>query len=139
VLRERAAALAVRPPAPVAGDTIRIVEIRLAGERWGIEPSFIREIAALTTLTPIPCTPPWVPGIVSIRGEIVSLIDLRRFFDLRSGGLSDLDKVIVLEQGGMTFGILADAVGAMRTLPMADLLPPLPTLTGEWARSTCAA
>ena len=64
-----------------------------------------------------------------MRGKILSVIDLRTFFDLPNRGLSDLNKVIVLHDGTMEFGVLADAIIAARWIPRSDLLPSLPTLT----------
>ena len=68
--------------------------------------------------------------IVNVRGEILSVIDLRKFFDLPEKGLTDLNKVIVLESGHMVFGILADAVIGARRIRLAGIQPSLPTLTG---------
>lgn len=107
-----------------------MVEFLLAHERYGIECSCVREVYPLETLTPVPCTPAFVLGIVNLRGEIVSVIDMRRFFDLPQGGLPDLNKVIVLKSGNMVFGILADAILGVRRIPLAEIQPSLPTLTG---------
>ena len=69
-------------------------------------------------------------GIVNVRGEILSVIDLKKFFELPEKGLTDLDKVIVLEAENMRFGILADAVPGVRRVPVGEIQPSLPTLTG---------
>jgi purine-binding chemotaxis protein CheW len=95
-----------------------------------VETSFVREIHPLTDLTPLPCTPAFVLGVVNLRGEIVSLIDVKKFFDLPEKGLTDLNKVIVLQSATMRFGILADAVLGVRRVPAAEIQPSLPTLTG---------
>ena len=131
ILHERALALAAEPASTQPLDQgIDVVEFLLAHERYGIECSCVREVHPLETLTPVPCTPTFVLGIVNLRGEIVSVIDVRRFFDLPQGGLPDLNKVIVLESGNMVFGILADAILGVRRIPLAEIQPSLPTLTG---------
>lgn len=130
ILKTRAAALALEPEDREAEEErIEIVEFLLADERYAVEAAYIGEVYPLKDLTPLPCTPAFVLGIINMRGKILSVIDLRTFFDLPNRGLSDLNKVIVLHDGTMEFGILADAVIAARRIPRAVLLPSLPTLT----------
>lgn len=130
ILRARAAALAQEPEKRGAEEErIEIVEFLLANERYAIESVYIGEVYPLKDLTPLPCTPPFVLGVVNMRGRILSVLDIREFFDLPGKGLSDLNKVIVLHDGTMEFGILADAIAGTRSLPMADLKASLPTLT----------
>ena len=65
-----------------------------------------------------------------MRGQILSIIDLKKFFDLPEKGLTDLNKVIVVQREGMAFGILADVILGVRRIAPQDLQPSLPTLTG---------
>jgi len=131
ILRDRALALAAEPSETQTPDqSIEVVEFLLAHERYAIETAYVREVYPLEHLTPLPCTPAFVLGIVNLRGEIVSVIDLRKFFDLPQSGLPDLNKVIVLESANMVFGILADTVLGVRRIPLAEIQPTLPTLTG---------
>lgn len=128
ILRDRAQELA-REAREEAGTRLDVVEFRLAHETYGIEPEFIREIFPLKTLTPIPCTPPFVLGVTNVRGEILSVLDLKRFFDLPEKGLTDFTKVIVLHSAAMTFGILADSVVGTRSIPVDEIQPAFSTLT----------
>jgi purine-binding chemotaxis protein CheW len=131
ILRERALALAAEPGrTQTLAQSIEVVEFLLAHERYAVESSYVREVYPLGNLTLLPCTPAFVLGIVNLRGEIVSVIDVRKFFDLPQTGLPDLNKVIVLESGNMVFGILADAILGVRRIPLAEIQPSLPTLTG---------
>ena len=131
ILKARAEVLA-RPPgqAEAAGERIEIVEFVLAYENYAVETRYVREVHPLENLTPLPCTPAFVLGIVNLRGEILSVIDLKKFFELPEKGLTDLNKVIVLEAENMLFGILADAVLGVRRVSVAEIQPSLPTLTG---------
>jgi len=130
ILKARAVALAREPEQGAAEESrIGIVEFLIADERYAIESAYIGEVYPLKHLTPLPCTPAYVLGVINMRGKILSVIDLRTFFDLPDRGLSDLNKVIVLHDGAMEFGVLADAVIAARWIPRSVLLPSLPTLT----------
>lgn len=130
VLEERARALAREPARTVPGEWIEVVEFTLAHERYAVASEHVREVYPLEDLTPLPCTPPFVLGIVNLRGQILSVIDIKKFFDLPEKGLTDLNKVIVLESEDMVFGIVADAIGGVRRIPRAGIQPSLPTLTG---------
>lgn len=130
ILKARARVLAQEPAEVQDADALEIVEFMLAHERYGVELSFVREIHPLTNLTPLPCTPAFVLGIVNLRGEIISVIDIKKFFDLPEKGLSDLNKVVVLQSATMHFGVLADAILGVRHVPVAEIQPSLPTLTG---------
>lgn len=131
ILRERARRLAA--PMQIDAETIErieVVEFLLGQERYAVESRFVREVCPLDSLAPLPCAPAYVVSIANIRGEIISVIDIRKFFDLPERGLTDLNKVIVLHHGKMVFGILADAVTSVRQLAVRELQASLPTLTG---------
>lgn len=129
-LRARAKALA-RPLAVgrVGEAPLEVVEFSLAEERYAVESVYVREVHPLTELTPLPCTPAFVRGLVNVRGQILSVVDLKRFFGLPEKGLSDLNRIVILHGEGMEFGILADAVLGTRGIQLDEIQPSLPTLT----------
>jgi purine-binding chemotaxis protein CheW len=112
------------------GESVEVVEFLLAYETYGIESCYVREIYPLKELTPVPCTPPFVLGIINVRGQVVSVIDMKKFFDLPEKGLTDLNKVIIVHDETMEFGILADSILGVRTVALDEIQPPLLTLTG---------
>ena len=131
ILKTRAQALAREPKKAQAADAqVEILEFSLAREKYAVESRHLREVYPLENLTPLPCTPAYVLGIVNLRGEIVSVLDIKIFFDLPEQGLTDLNKVIVLQSGPMVFGILADTIVGVRRIPEAEIQPSLPTLAG---------
>jgi purine-binding chemotaxis protein CheW len=109
---------------------LEVVEFLLASEHYGIELTHIREIHALSELTPLPGTPAFVMGLANVRGQILSVIDIKKFFGLPEKGLTDLNKVIVVRTQQMELGILADAVLGVRAIGLNELQTSLPTLTG---------
>lgn len=130
ILRERAKGLATETENADPADYLEILEFQLAWERYAIESFHVREVFPLERLTPLPCTPDFVLGIANVRGEMISVVDIKKFFGLPQKGLGDLNKLIVLESPAMGFGILADAVLGMRRIPRDDIQPPLPTFSG---------
>ena len=131
VLRSRARSLAREPEvAGTSAQTRTVVEFSVTHDRYLIESQYIREILPPRGLQPLPGTPRFVLGLIHIRGQILSVIDLKKFFDLPEKGLSNLDKVIVLRAGNMELGIVADEILAVRQVALEAIQPCLPTLTG---------
>ncbi|MBA7584224.1 hypothetical protein ES708_26177 [subsurface metagenome] len=131
ILKTRAKSLGKAPdPDKDMDAAIEILEFLLAYETYAIETGFIREVYPLKELTPLPCVPSFVLGIINVRGQILSVIDIKKFFNLPGKGLTDLNKVIILHSDSMEFGILADKIIGVRFIPLKEIQPPLPTLTG---------
>jgi purine-binding chemotaxis protein CheW len=131
ILKARARALAREPlPAATESEILEILEFSLADESYGVDMAYVRETRPLREITPVPCTPQFVLGLINVRGRILSVIDIKKFFDLPGKGLTDLNKVIIMHDGEMEFGILADSVLGVRTIPLTELQPSLPTLSG---------
>jgi len=113
-----------------AGDSLQVVEFRLAEERYALEHTFVQQIRMFDELTPLPGTPAFLMGIINVRGQFLPVINIKRFFDLPETGIGDLHVVIIIESHGVEIGILADAIMGIRAIPLDHIQPPLPTLTG---------
>ena len=131
ILKDRAKSLAKQPEEEKEPDKyLKIVDFFLAHETYAIETEYIREVYPLKELIPLPGTPPFVLGIINVRGKILSIIDIKKFFELPERGITDLNKVIIIHADEMEIGILADIVLGVRSVPLKDIQPSLPTLTG---------
>lgn len=131
ILRTRAHVVAREPvPDVPASERLQVVEFVMAYERHAVETMWVREVLALRELTPLPGTPAFVSGIVNVRGRVVSVVDLKTFFDLPAKGLPDLNRVIVIDDGRIEFGLLVDSVVGVRMLQRREIQAPPPTMTG---------
>jgi purine-binding chemotaxis protein CheW len=130
ILHERAVALARAPreESPPAGQ-LELLEFRLANERYALETRHVVEVHPLRDLTPLPGTPPFIRGIVNLRGRILPVFDLKKFFSLPEQGVTDLHRIIVVRGNDLELGLLADVVASVRTVALESLAPPLPTLS----------
>jgi len=131
ILKVRARTLSQeQKPEEIDTGYIEVVEFNLAYEQYAIESLYVREVYQMKELTPVPGTPSFVPGIINVRGQILSIIDIKQFFDLPEKGLTDLNKVIIIHDNTMEFGILADAVLGTRHIMFSEIQQSLPGLTG---------
>jgi purine-binding chemotaxis protein CheW len=130
VLDARARAAAKPPARPDDRERLEVLAFALASETYAVETCHVREACQLKDLTAVPCTPPFVAGVMNLRGQIVAIVDLRAFFELPARGLTDLNRVIVLTGGDNELGLLADSIDGVRSVTVSDLQEGLPTLTG---------
>jgi purine-binding chemotaxis protein CheW len=132
ILRERAQALAkplaeARTPA----EGLDLLVFSLAGERYGIETAHVLGLIPLPELTPVPCAPPFVLGVVNYRGRILPVLDFRRLLDLAEQVVAEGSRVVAVEAGGMAFGILADAVSGVERIGTHEVAPPPAASAGD--------
>jgi purine-binding chemotaxis protein CheW len=107
-----------------------VVEFLLGVEQYAIEFKYIREIQPLRDLTPLPCVPPFVLGLINVRGQILSVIDIRTLLELPPGTVKLSSKVILVQNQKMEIGILVDDILGARAVDLQNFQPLLPTSTG---------
>jgi len=130
ILEARARAAAKPPVTPDDAERIEVLAFSLASETYGVETCHVREVRQLKDLTVLPCTPPFLAGVMNLRGRIIAIIDLRKFFELPTKGLTELNRVIVLRGGDHELGLLADSIAGVRLVNATEVQEGLPTLTG---------
>lgn len=130
ILRQRAARLAYRPPPGADAEVMEVIEFGLADERYALQASRVHDVQPLRELNPLPCTPSFLRGLVNVRGRLVPVIDLKRFFGLPERGITDLHRVLLLRTPELEIGLLADTVEGVHSLDLQHIQPSLPTLTG---------
>ncbi|MEI6563022.1 MAG: chemotaxis protein CheW [bacterium] len=109
---------------------LEVVVFNLADERYAVEIAYVREVHPVTELTPLPCAPSFVAGIMNVRGDIFAVIDLRVFLDLPAGAAAPPDHVIIVESADSAFGILTDAATEMASFPLPALEESQPAKAG---------
>ena len=87
-----------------------ILEFQLGSETYAFESKFVREVCILSDFTKLPGLPEFVLGITNVRGQIISIIDLKKLVHIPSAGLGELNKVIIIQNNKMELGILIDGL-----------------------------
>lgn len=108
-----------------AGKRAEVVELFIAGERYAVESGYVGEVYPLKEMTNLPGTPPFILGITNVRGRVVAVNDLRRFFGLPETPAAESSKLVILRHSEIEVGVLADAVLGVRSLPLTELQAPL--------------
>jgi purine-binding chemotaxis protein CheW len=113
-------------------DTMQVVSFKVGDEHYGIDIQLVREIRAWQVATQLPNTPPFVRGVINLRGTIVPILDLRARFGQGTTEPGAAHVVIVVAVGTRIVGILVDSVSDILTLPKGDINP-VPTMEGSAA------
>ncbi len=95
----------------------RYLVARAAGQRIAISLDETREIIAVKALTRLRGAPVWVAGLLNVRGSVMTVVDL----DARLGGAAAEGPVVIVEQGGRTFGLRVSGVEAVHLASEAPL------------------
>jgi purine-binding chemotaxis protein CheW len=112
------------------GESIPVVEFLLIPERYCVPSAAVSEVLPLKEITAIPGVPGFIAGIMNVRGKIISIVNLKSFFNLKEIGLTERNKIIVLRHRAMEFGIVTDAITGTGEVHQSSLYPPPVTLNG---------
>jgi purine-binding chemotaxis protein CheW len=124
ILQARAEQLAVEiTGAEHDGESVELLEFCLGDESYAIESTCIREVTSARELTPLPCTPDFILGILNVHGQIVSVMDLARFFGLPAQEVDETSKIIIVYGAGMETGIVAAGVTGVSRIAVAEIQP----------------
>ncbi|MHB8829326.1 MAG: chemotaxis protein CheW [Syntrophales bacterium] len=97
----------------------------LAGEEYGIGILKVKEIIGLMAITTIPRMPPYVKGVINLRGKVIPVIDLRLKFAMAEDDYTERTCVIVVEISGnagpILIGIIVDSVSEVLNVKGADI------------------
>ena len=96
-------------------------------EIYGIKVLRVQEVLRVPEIAPVPGAPPYVLGIINLRGNVVTVIDMRSRLRLGERAYNDQTRIIVVETRGPIAGILVDRVDEVIELS-AENLAPLPNV-----------
>jgi purine-binding chemotaxis protein CheW len=116
----------IAPAAPAAGVVTNLREFlafKLGAEEYGIDILRVQEIRSYEEPTRIANAPPFVKGVVNLRGVIVPIIDMRLKFNLAQATYDAFTVVIVLNIRSRVVGMVVDAVSDVITLTPEQLRP----------------
>lgn len=112
------------PEVSAMPDTERqLVALQIGQEVYGVDISCIHTVLMPQPITAVPQTPPYVKGVMNLRGRIVPVVDLRTRFDLPSNS-TDKTRIVIVEIEGLTAGLIVDSVSEVLRLPEAGIEPP---------------
>ncbi len=92
-----------------------VLRFRLGDEDYGIDATLVKSVRAAHRITPVPATPHFYRGVVNIRGQIITVLDLQRFFGIDSSVSSG--ELVIVSANKLEIGLLASEVKGVSTVP----------------------
>jgi purine-binding chemotaxis protein CheW len=122
------------------GEQIQLLILRMGNDLFGVDARCVFDIRLAGSITAVPRTPDWVAGVVTVRGQIFSVIDLRRFFKLPAAPApagfksvveqSSENYLVGVETPEMELALLVDEVLAVESIPVSRIKSQ-PEILGE--------
>jgi len=98
-----------------------VLAFRLGDEEYGIDILLVHEIRSFERTTQLAGAPPFIRGVINLRGVIVPIVDLRLKFGLADAACNGTTAVVVLSVGGRVVGIVVDAVSDVMALAASQI------------------
>ena len=100
---------------------LRWVTFRLDNESYGINVMQVQEVLRVTEIAPVPGSPDYVLGIINLRGNVVTVIDARRRFNLSDREPDDASRIVIIEAEKQVVGIMVDSVAEVVDLRASEI------------------
>jgi len=118
---------------------MQVVVFSLGGEEYSVDISMVREIIRMVDLTRIPKLPEFIEGVINLRGQITTVIDLRKRFEMEPV-VNDNNRIIIVDSKGEPIGIIVDSVSEVMTVPPGQI-EDMPSIkharTQEYLKGIC--
>jgi purine-binding chemotaxis protein CheW len=125
-LRQRAQHYAepVKDQEIVPEDARSILAFQLGHEQYGIDVKSVRGIRSLGAIAHVPGSPNFYQGVINVRGQIITVVDLRNFFQIPPGDeLAAPSEVVIVHAGNLEMALLAHHVIGVDSIPLSAIKP----------------
>lgn len=97
------------------------VTFYLDAEKYGVNVLLVSEVLKNTEIAPVPGAPPYVCGIINLRGNVVTVVDTRKRLGLHPRETDDSTRIVVIEMGDQVLGIMVDSVAQVANLRESEI------------------
>lgn len=117
------------------GDPVNKVEekqfvvFQLSKETYGVNIGQVSEIITMQQITKVPHTIEFIEGIINLRGRVIPVVDLRKRFGLAYDEITRNTRIVVIEIGGNTLGMIVDGVSEVLRIASDTVEAPPPAIT----------
>lgn len=105
----------------IEGDTHTILAFRLGEELYGVSVMVVHGIRPVSRMVRVPGTPRFYRGVVNVRGQIISVMDLRLYFDLAFDDSEAPAELVLVRANQLEIGLLAHHVEGVMTIPHSEI------------------
>lgn len=103
---------------------MHLLSFTLADKEYAVNIDGVREVRRIRSITPIPKALDFIEGVVSIKGRVIPIINLRKKLGLPAAESTDLNRVLITESNNHIFGLAVDSVVGVISLDEKSIEPP---------------
>ena len=107
----------------------KVVIFSLHGDLYAFSGESIKELLPPLPVYSVPGTPDFIPGVINVRGQIESVLNINRFLGLSDSKGSQSGRIALAEKDGIRSGVLVDSVEDVADIPVNSIKPPLNILS----------
>jgi purine-binding chemotaxis protein CheW len=107
-----------------SGPAAQFLTFALGGEEYGIDILRVQEIKGWSSVTSIPNAPPYVRGVMNLRGTVVPVFDVRLTFGMEAREYDRFTVIVVVNVGARVVGLIVDAVSDVLDFPLGNIEAP---------------
>ena len=112
------------------GQLDQLISFAISEEDYGVDIQTVKEVIRHREITRLPKAPPFVKGVINLRGDIIPIVDLRERFGMEQQEYTDMTRVMVVEVGDRSVGMVVDSVSHVLRIEQDQIEPP-PSCVGK--------
>lgn len=112
-----------------SSELIQLVSFTLGEEEFGVHVLKVREIIRMPEVTRVPNTPPYVEGVINLRGKVIPVMSMRKRFGLEEHEFDNRTRIMVMDVDGELMGFIVDAVSEVIRISQEEIQPPPPVVS----------
>ena len=105
----------------LSGRTLQVVSFALGSEEYGVDITQVQEINRMVTITRVPQAPPFMDGVINLRGRLIPIVDLRTRFGMERAERTKNTRIVVTEIGSKRLGMVVDSVSEVLRIPVKQI------------------
>lgn len=109
--------------APDVGEVLQLLTFVISGEAYAMETLYAKEVLKIPRIIRVPKTPPFVLGVINLRGKITSVVDIRKLIGLSGDELGERARVVIVETPKLSTAIVVEEIREIVTVPKSEINP----------------
>ncbi len=107
-------------------ELLQLVTFNLGSEEYAVAILKVQEINRMKEITRVPNSPPYVEGVINLRGKVIPVVNIRRKFGLAERENDEHTRIMIMDVQGITMGLVVDSVSEVLRIPSSTVEPTPP-------------
>lgn len=112
------------------GDILQLVTFKMNTEEYAVDILKVQEINRMSEIAKVPNAPPYVEGVINLRGRVIPVVSLSKRFGFAEKEMDSQSRIIIMDIQGITIGVIVDSVSEVLRIP-SNTVEPAPNFSNE--------